>query len=140
MIQGEAGCMRQLKLWIFFICFALGFDSSEGKKNVVWIEPMLCVGWPQIFGKTPYTAKKKIFLSFKGSFPYQSSRPTCDCISSPVWIPAVGVTRHAPYTHIAAPGCNHMRETRATTPPWILRFMRHPAPHAHGARPFGFNI
>ena len=47
MIQGEAGCMKQfiylvvdftgvapdikqLKLWMFLICFALGFDSSEG--------------------------------------------------------------------------------------------------------------
>ena len=25
------------------ICFALGFDSSEGNKSVVWVEPMLCV-------------------------------------------------------------------------------------------------
>ena len=29
-LQGEAGCMKQLKLWMFLICFALGFDLSEG--------------------------------------------------------------------------------------------------------------
>ena len=27
--RGEAGCMKQLNLWMFFICFALGFGSSE---------------------------------------------------------------------------------------------------------------
>ena len=38
--------MKQLKLWIFLICFALGFDSSEGKKccvsrayAVCWVTP-----------------------------------------------------------------------------------------------------
>ena len=31
MVEGEAGCMKQLKLWMLLICFALGFDSSEGK-------------------------------------------------------------------------------------------------------------
>ena len=44
------------------ICFALGLDSSDGK-SVVWVEPMLCVGWPQIFGKTPLLMKKKTSMS-----------------------------------------------------------------------------
>ena len=36
MIQGEAaGCMKQLKLWMFLICFALGLDTSEEKKCCV---------------------------------------------------------------------------------------------------------
>ena len=46
MIQDEAGSMKQLKLWMFLICFALGFDSSEGKKcyvsrayAVCWVTP-----------------------------------------------------------------------------------------------------
>ena len=43
MIQGEAGFMKQLKLWMFLICFALGLDSSEGKKCCV-SRAMLCVG------------------------------------------------------------------------------------------------
>ena len=59
MIQGEAGCMKQLKLWMFFICFALGFDSSEGKQKccvsrayaVCWVTPN--------FWKNALTAEKK---------------------------------------------------------------------------------
>ena len=46
MIQSEAGFMKQLKLWMLLICFALGFDSSEGKKccvsrayAVCWVTP-----------------------------------------------------------------------------------------------------
>ena len=46
MIQGEAGFMKQLKMWMFLICFALGFDSSKGKKccvsrayAVCWVTP-----------------------------------------------------------------------------------------------------
>ena len=46
MIQGEAGFMKQLKLWMFLIYFALGLDSSEGKKccvsrayAVCWVTP-----------------------------------------------------------------------------------------------------
>ena len=38
--------MKQLKLWMFLICFALGLDSSEGKKccvsrayAVCWVTP-----------------------------------------------------------------------------------------------------
>ena len=58
MIQGEAGFMKQLKLWMLLICFALGFDSSEGKKCCV--SRVYAVCWvPQIFGKTPLLMKKK---------------------------------------------------------------------------------
>ena len=32
------------------------------KKSVVWAEPMLCVGWPQIFGKTPLLLKKTLYF------------------------------------------------------------------------------
>ena len=34
MIQGKAGCMKQLKLRIFFICFALGLTSLKDKSVV----------------------------------------------------------------------------------------------------------
>ena len=36
--------MKQLKLWMFLICFALGFDSSEGKKRCVSRAYALCSG------------------------------------------------------------------------------------------------
>ena len=88
MIQGEAGCMKQLKLWMFLICFALGFDSFEGKKSVVWVEPMLCVGWPQILEKRPYCWQKKNFpliggLPISGPQAYMPlySRPRADSCS-----------------------------------------------------------
>ena len=59
MIQGEAGFTKQLKLWMFFICFALGFDSSEGKQKccvsrayaVCWVTPN--------FWENALTAEKK---------------------------------------------------------------------------------
>ena len=68
MIQGEAGCMKQLKLWMFLICFALGFDSSEGNQKccvsrayaVCWVTPN--------FWENALTAEKKIFISFKKIF------------------------------------------------------------------------
>ena len=64
MIQGEAGCMKQLKLWMFLIYFALGFDPSEGKKCVCWITPnfwknaliaekKFTVHWYKIFLQSP---------------------------------------------------------------------------------------
>ena len=53
---------KQLKLWMFLICFALGFDSSEGKKCCVSRAYAVCVGWPQIFGKTPLLLTKKLLL------------------------------------------------------------------------------
>ena len=59
MIQGEAGCMKQLKLWMFLICFALGFDSSVGKKCCVSRAYAVCAGRPQIFEKNAITAEKK---------------------------------------------------------------------------------
>ena len=51
--------MKQLKLWMFLICFALGFDSSEGKQKccvtrayaVCWVTPN--------FWKNALTAEKK---------------------------------------------------------------------------------
>ena len=64
MIQGEAGFMKQLKLWMLLICFALGLTHLKGK-SVVWVEPMLCVGWPQIFGKTPLLMKRKKKKNFE---------------------------------------------------------------------------
>ena len=61
MIQGEAGFMKQLKLWMLFICFALGFDSSEGKKCCVSRAYAVCWVTPN-FGKTPLLMKKKKIL------------------------------------------------------------------------------
>ena len=49
MIQGEAGCMKQLKLWMFLICFTLRFDSSEGKKCCVSV-----LGDSKFLGKRSY--------------------------------------------------------------------------------------
>ena len=63
MIQGEAGCMKQLKLWMFLICFALGFDSSEGKKCCVSRAYAVCAGSSQIFGQKPLLLKKKLLSS-----------------------------------------------------------------------------
>ena len=51
--------IKQLKLWMFLICFALGFTHLK-EKSVVWVEPMLCVGWPQLL---PLLLKKKIHPS-----------------------------------------------------------------------------
>ena len=59
MIQGEVGCMKQLKLWMSLICFALGFDSSEVKQKccvsrayaVCWVTPN--------FWENALTAEKK---------------------------------------------------------------------------------
>ena len=56
--------MKQLKLLIFLICFALGFNSSEGKKCCVSRAYAMCAGWPQIFGKTPLLLEKKIIYVF----------------------------------------------------------------------------
>ena len=53
MIQGEAGFMKQLKLWMFLICFALGFDSSEGKKCCVNRAYAVCWVTPNFLGKRP---------------------------------------------------------------------------------------
>ena len=61
MIQGESGCMKQLKLWMFFIYFALGLDSYEGKKcvsrayAVCWVTPN--------FWENALTAEKKCLIS-----------------------------------------------------------------------------
>ena len=49
---------KQLKLWMFLICFTLGNDSSKGKKCCVSRAYVVCAGWPQIFGKTPLLLKK----------------------------------------------------------------------------------
>ena len=57
MIQGEAGCMKQLKLWMFLICFALGFDSSEGKKCCVSKAYAVCWVTPN-FWENALTAEK----------------------------------------------------------------------------------
>ena len=55
MIQGEAGFVKQLKLWMFLIFFTLGFDSSEGKKCCVSRAYLCCVlGDPKFLGKGPY--------------------------------------------------------------------------------------
>ena len=52
--------------WKFLFQLNSLWDLTHLKENksVVWVEPMLCVGWPQIFGKTPLLLKKKIKLSF----------------------------------------------------------------------------
>ena len=66
MIQGEAGFMKQLKLWMFLICFALKFDSSEGKKCCVSRVYAVCWVTPN-FWENALTAEKKIlnyYLSF----------------------------------------------------------------------------
>ena len=44
---GRSRFYETVKLWMFFICFALGFDSSEGKQKC-------CVGDPKFLGKRPY--------------------------------------------------------------------------------------
>ena len=59
MIQDEAGCMKQLKMWMFLICFALGLNSSEGKKCCVSRAYAVCAGWPQIFWEDALIAEKK---------------------------------------------------------------------------------
>ena len=58
MIEGEAGCMKQLKLWMFLICIALGFDSSEGKKCCVSRAYAVCWVAPN-FWENALTAEKK---------------------------------------------------------------------------------
>ena len=63
MIQGEAGFMKQLKLWMFLICFALGCD-------------------PKFLEKRPYWWKKKInkfFVSFRF---FDTIREVKDCINN----------------------------------------------------------
>ena len=59
MIQGEAGFMKQLKLWMLLICFALGFDSSEGKKCCVSRAYAVCWVAPN-FWENALTDKKKL--------------------------------------------------------------------------------
>ena len=61
MIQGEAGFMKQLKLWMFLIFFALGFDSSEGEKCCVSRAYAVCWVTPN-FWETPLLMKKKTWL------------------------------------------------------------------------------
>ena len=54
--------MKQLKLCMFLICFALGIDSSEGKKccasraHVLWVQCVL--GDHMFLEKRPYCWKK----------------------------------------------------------------------------------
>ena len=68
MIQGEAGCMKQLKLWMFLICFALGFDSSEGKCVVCCVSRAYAVCWvTPNFWENALTAKKKVIGKNKNS-------------------------------------------------------------------------
>ena len=50
--------MKQLKLWMLLICFALGFDSSEGKKCCVSRAYAVCWVTPN-FWENALTAKKK---------------------------------------------------------------------------------
>ena len=58
MIQGKAGFMKQLKLRMFLICFALGFDSFEGKKCCVSRTYAVCWVIPN-FWENALTAEKK---------------------------------------------------------------------------------
>ena len=62
MIQGEAGCMKQLKLWMFLICFALGFDSSEGKKCCVSRAYAVCWVTPNFWENALTAEKNKLLL------------------------------------------------------------------------------
>ena len=64
MIQGEAGFMKHLKLWMFLSCFALGFDSSEGQKCCASRAYAVCAGLPQIFGKVPLLLKTTFLIYF----------------------------------------------------------------------------
>ena len=59
MIQGEAGFTKQLKLWMLLICFALGFDSPEGKKCCVSRAYAVCWVTPN-FWENGLTNEKKI--------------------------------------------------------------------------------
>ena len=40
-----------------------------------------------------------VFHRLMGGFPFRAPRPTCDCISGPRRIPAVGITRHRHCAH-----------------------------------------
>ena len=62
MIQGEAGFMKQLRLWMFLICFALEFDSSEGKKCCVSRVYAVCWVTPN-FWENAFTDEKKNFMN-----------------------------------------------------------------------------
>ena len=62
MIQGEAGFMKQLKLWMLLICFALGFNSSEGKKCCVSRANAVCWVTPNFWENALTDEKKKIYL------------------------------------------------------------------------------
>ena len=66
MIQGEAGFIKQLKLWMFLICFVLGFDSSEGKKCCVSRAYAVCWVTPNFWENALTDEKKKywVFISF----------------------------------------------------------------------------
>ena len=59
MIQGEAGFMKQLKLWMLLVCFALGFDSSEGKKCCVSRAYAVCWVTPNFWENALTDEKKK---------------------------------------------------------------------------------
>ena len=61
MIQGEAG----LKLWMFLICFALGFDSSEGKKCCVSRAYAVCWVTPNFWENALTDEKKIIIIKYK---------------------------------------------------------------------------
>ena len=63
MIQGEAGFMKQLKLWMLLICFALGFDSSEGKKCCVSRAYAVCWVTPNFWENALTDEKKKNFYT-----------------------------------------------------------------------------
>ena len=63
MIQGEAGFMKQLKLWMSLICFALGFDSFKGQMCCVSRAYAVCWVTPN-FWENALTDEKKNFNYF----------------------------------------------------------------------------
>ena len=60
----EAGFMKQLKLWMLLICFALGFDSSEGKKCCVSKAYAVCWVTPNFWENALTDKKKHCYILF----------------------------------------------------------------------------
>ena len=57
-------------------CFTLEIDSSEGKKSVVWVEPMMCVlGNPIFLGNCPYCWKKSFSNWVNNLYSFYSRYP-----------------------------------------------------------------
>ena len=83
-LHKKAGCMKQLKLWMFLICFALGLDSSEEKKCFVSRAYAVCWVTPN-FWENALTAEKKTQKIYKrlseGVYTTRNGKFTQNCVS-----------------------------------------------------------